>query len=414
MKLIDIIYIPKFEPDVEAEFNTHTLKLYAPLLPPTMVIGALVVVAIQFWQLMLFPDALTATMPIALGLLLHLAACIALSLHERSYANIRNWMLFCLFLYIGSAIGLSATLAHVHNGSVAGVGALILGTIAAPAIVRGAKQAIFVLLVYLAVSVTTLNLLGVSRFDINNIIWWVMMSSVLAIFFAQLFDVANRRAYELARQLRDTKKQSDDLLTNLMPRSIADRLIAGEDLIADRHDSVTVLFADVAGFTELSLHLSAKSLVRLLNDLFSKFDAIVEKHGAEKIKIIGDAYMVAGGLFDRSGNHADHLADIALDMQQAVADFREQTGHKLKLRVGMHSGPVIAGVIGKNKLAYDLWGNTVNTANLMENQGLPDEIQITVETRDMLSDSYRTIRRGEISLKGQSPRTTYLLRGTFS
>lgn len=410
MKLIDIIYIPKFEPDVEDAFNAHTLTLFAPLLPPTMVIGAVVVVAIQFWQVMLFPDALAATVPIALGLLLHLGACIALSLYPRSYANMRNWILFCLFLYIGSAIGLSATLAHVGNGTVAGVGALILGTIAAPAIVRGAKQAILVLMVYLFVAVTTLYLLGVSRFNILNIIWWVVMSSVLAIFFAQLFDVANRRAYQLGQLLRDTKKQTDDLLTNLMPRGIADRLIAGEDLIADRHDSVTVLFADVAGFTDLSLRLSAKSLVRLLNDLFSQFDAIVREHGAEKIKIIGDAYMVAGGLFDRSGNHADHIADIALDMQQAVEEFQLQTGHKLKLRVGMHSGPVIAGVIGKNKLAYDLWGNTVNTANLMETQGLPGEIQITVETRDMLSDRYRIIRRGEIALKGQSPRTTYLLR----
>jgi len=122
--------------------------------------------------------------------------------------------------------------------------------------------------------------------------------------------------------------------------------------------------------------------------------------------------MVATGLFDGTGNDADQIAEIAQQMQQAVADFQQRSGHDLKLRVGIHSGPVIAGVIGKRKLAYDLWGNTVNTANRMETSGSAGKIQISVETRDMLSDRYQTTRRGEIKIKGQSARTTYLLEGT--
>ena len=157
--------------------------------------------------------------------------------------------------------------------------------------------------------------------------------------------------------------------------------------------------------------MPADELLRLLNDLFSRFDRLVKTHGAEKIKTIGDAYMAATGLNGSVADHAARIADLALGMQQAFGEFRRDNKVDLKLRIGVHSGAVIAGVIGRQKFSYDLWGNTVNVASRMESEGLPDQIQISAETQQMLPDGYRTSPRGEIEIKGHRPRTTYILEG---
>ncbi len=181
--------------------------------------------------------------------------------------------------------------------------------------------------------------------------------------------------------------------------------------MADTHQSVSVLFADLAGFTDISRKMEADELVNLLNDLFSRFDKLAEKHGAEKIKTIGDAYMMATGLNGSVADHAENIADLALGMQKAFGEFRRDNNVDLKMRIGVHSGAVIAGVIGRQKFSYDLWGNTVNVASRMESEGVADQIQISAETWNLLSDRYRTSPRGEIQIKGHRPRTTYLLEG---
>lgn len=205
--------------------------------------------------------------------------------------------------------------------------------------------------------------------------------------------------------------RAEMLLLNILPSKIAARLKANEEPLADSHDSVSVLFADLAGFTDLSRKLSADELVNLLNDLFSRFDDLANKCGAEKIKTIGDAYMVATGLSGNVADHAEKIADLALGMQRAFGEFRRDNKVDLKLRIGVHSGAVIAGVIGKQKFSYDLWGNTVNIASRMESEGVPDQIQISAETREMLPGRYRTSPHGEIQVKGHRPRATYLLEG---
>ena len=146
-----------------------------------------------------------------------------------------------------------------------------------------------------------------------------------------------------------------------------------------------------------------------MNDLFSRFDRLVQEHGAEKIKTIGDAYMVATGLSGSVANHAEQVADLALGMQKAFGEFRVLNQVDLKLRIGVHSGAVIAGVIGQKKFAYDLWGDTVNIASRMESEGLPDQIQISAETWQLIHNQYEASSRGEIRIKGHSPRVTYLL-----
>ena len=220
------------------------------------------------------------------------------------------------------------------------------------------------------------------------------------------FDIAVVRAERAQRQEHD---RAESLLLNILPVEIATRLKEHENPLADSHDNVSVLFADLAGFTELSRKLSANQLVTLLNDLFSRFDKLTEQHGAEKIKTIGDAYMVATGLTGSVADHAEKVADLALGMQKAFGEFRDENKVDLKLRIGVHSGAVTAGVIGKQKFAYDLWGNTVNVASRMESEGIADQIQISAETRELLPGRFRTILRGEIQIKGHRPRTTYLL-----
>jgi len=241
-------------------------------------------------------------------------------------------------------------------------------------------------------------------FFVSNVI--VLVSVITAVIAS--YDLAVQRA-EQALQLEFSRAEA--LLLNILPAEIATRLKAQEEPLADTHESVSVLFADLAGFTDISRKMSADELVNLLNDLFSRFDKLAAEHGAEKIKTIGDAYMVATGLSGSVADHAEKIADLALGMQKAFGEFRRDNNVDLKLRIGVHSGAVIAGVIGKQKFSYDLWGNTVNVASRMESEGVADQIQISTETRELLSDRYQTTSRGEIQIKGHRPRATYLLEG---
>jgi class 3 adenylate cyclase len=218
--------------------------------------------------------------------------------------------------------------------------------------------------------------------------------------------VRTRRALALEQQ------RSERLLLNVLPAPIAARLKQGEELIADDFAEVTVLFADIVDFTPHSARLSPQQVVQTLNDLFSTFDQLARRHGLEKVKTIGDAYMVAGGLPDPRPDHAQAVAEMALAMRQEAAKRTDPSGRPLQVRIGLDSGPVVAGVIGTAKFSYDLWGDTVNTASRMESQGLPGCIQVTDRTWKRLGDGYRFQRRGPIQVKGKGELVTYFLLGT--
>ncbi|MEK8018973.1 MAG: adenylate/guanylate cyclase domain-containing protein [Candidatus Parabeggiatoa sp.] len=209
--------------------------------------------------------------------------------------------------------------------------------------------------------------------------------------------------------LQAEQEKSERLLLNVLPESIANRLKQQDQIIADHFTDVTVLFADIVGFTELSTRLSATQLVTLLNDIFSIFDKLIEKQGLEKIKTIGDAYMVVAGLPTPRTDHITSIADLALDMLQAIADFNGQQHDKLNIRIGIHTGPVVAGVIGLKKFSYDLWGDTVNTASRMESHGMTGRIQVTECVYHTLKDKYLLVKRGTIQVKGKGEMTTYFL-----
>ncbi|HEY9888198.1 MAG TPA: adenylate/guanylate cyclase domain-containing protein, partial [Candidatus Obscuribacterales bacterium] len=187
-------------------------------------------------------------------------------------------------------------------------------------------------------------------------------------------DITEKRCMEM--ELRQQRRQADRLLGNILPYQIATRLKTGTRTIAESFNEVTVLFADLVEFTAASGQMAPKELVELLNEVFSNFDRLAEKHGLEKIKTIGDAYMAAAGLPVPRPDHVDAVALMALDMQQAIAQFTRPNGEPFQLRIGINTGPVIAGVIGMRKFAYDLWGDTVNIASRMETTGVAGRIQV--------------------------------------
>ncbi len=213
------------------------------------------------------------------------------------------------------------------------------------------------------------------------------------------------------KELTAEKLTSERLLLNVLPGAIADRLKGGENLIVDRFESVSVLFADIVGFTALSSRTSPEELVTMLNELFSAFDRLAEKHGLEKIKTIGDAYMVVAGIPQPIADHAIALAHMALDMNAAIAAYAAKAGSDLTIRIGIHSGSVIAGVIGEKKFIYDLWGDTVNTASRMESTGVPGRIHVSEATFTLIREEFELEQRTPIEVKGKGLMTTYLLGG---
>ncbi len=218
-------------------------------------------------------------------------------------------------------------------------------------------------------------------------------------------------------------EKSEKLLLNILPQEIAEQL---KDYDPDNRDDirqfskhfdeVTVLFSDLVGFTKLSTGISAQALVDELNQIFSAFDQLTEKYRLEKIKTIGDAYMLAGGLPSPRPDHAEAVANLAIEMLEEIEKLNKQNDdkkrehHDFKIRIGIHTGPVVAGVIGKRKFNYDLWGETVNIASRMESQGIPSEIQVSEATYQLLKDKFVFERRGPINIKGKGEMVTYLLK----
>ncbi|MCC6353845.1 MAG: response regulator [Verrucomicrobiae bacterium] len=224
-------------------------------------------------------------------------------------------------------------------------------------------------------------------------------------------------AHELLARVRThltidrLNKENTRLLLNVLPAPIAEKLKRQSGIIADRFDDVSVLFADIAGFTPMSAKLSPGELVGLLNRVFSLFDRLVEEHGLEKIKTIGDAYMVAGSLPEPMPDHLDRMVRLALAMQRAIDELGAESGG-MRLRIGIHVGSVVAGVIGIRKFIYDIWGDTVNTASRLESHGVPGRIQVSEEVFRRIQGWCRCEPRGAVEVKGKGPMHLYLIEGS--
>jgi len=230
--------------------------------------------------------------------------------------------------------------------------------------------------------------------------------SVLLILFYYEFLV-----HKFEKELEVEHQKSDKLLHNILPAPIAKRLKECNKNLTDGFTETSILFADIVGFTHMSQKSSPDEIVGFLNDVFSSFDDLTEKYNLEKIKTIGDAYMVVSGIPVYTKEHAELIAQMALDMSAVACTISDLQGTPLKIRIGINSGPVTAGVIGKKKFIYDLWGDSVNLASRMESHGIAGEIQVTQSTYELLKDKYQFCARGEIDVKSKGKLTTYLLKG---
>ena len=237
---------------------------------------------------------------------------------------------------------------------------------------------------------------------IVNALGTAFIMFIVNLHFRQATDVAEAGMLE-------ANERSERLLLNVLPEEIAERLKAGEAVIADRAEAVTVLFADLVGSTEMSERFTADEMVEMLNDLFTPFDNLADAMGLEKIKTIGDAYMVVGGLPVPRPDHVSAVADMALAMREELANHWVAGFGRMQMRFGIHTGPVVAGVIGRRKFSYDLWGDTVNTAARMESHGVPGEIQVTSQVREALGDGYAFESRGVVDIKGKGQMETFFL-----
>jgi adenylate cyclase len=333
------------------------------------------------------------------------AASIYAFAHERRYR-----------LFRGSQLGMSLVLPFALQWSLGGFAtssAVALWGFTSPVgalLFVGARQAVPWFLAFaglVAVSAGIDPTLAASAPDIPN--------SVVVTFFAFNILGVTTTAYVLLQYFVRARERahadSERLLLNVLPAPVASRLKESDQIIADGFASATVMFADIVGFTQLSERLAPTEVVALLDRVFARWDALAASHGVEKIKTIGDAYLVAAGLPSPREDHAEAIADMALEMGAEVARLGADSGQALEVRIGIDSGPVVAGVIGRAKFIYDLWGDTVNTASRMESHGLPGAIQVTERAYERLRDRYDLRQRGAIEVKGKGPMTTYLLIG---
>jgi guanylate cyclase len=293
-------------------------------------------------------------------------------------------------------------------------GTIVLWSLLAPLcalVFFGPRQAVwwfgaFVLLVLVVAAKDIAN--GVAQQQVLMYCENVLLVSTLA-FISLRFFVVERDKAQAA--LEREQARSESLLLNILPSPIAERLKAGSQTIADGYAEATILFADLVGFTRMSTTVSPEQLVNMLNRLFSRFDELTIRLGVEKIKTIGDAYMACAGVPVICADHAEVMAEMALAMREALKAHNREFGSDLQIRIGINSGPVVAGVIGLRKFIYDLWGDTVNLASRMESNGIPDKIQVSSSTWERLRDRYEFEARGDIEVKGIGSVKAYLLTG---
>jgi adenylate cyclase len=347
------------------------------------------------------------------------------------YMRTRKLPLFCvlqLSLFLFTPFVMQWTIGNFVNSSGVSLWALLapVGAI----VILGTRESVpwFVAYIFMTAMSGVFDYMlewDVRKLDMNTIAVFFVLNfvSISAIVYVLLWYFSREKnklrikVEEKGREVLREKHLTDNLLLNILPAPIAERLKRDESNIADGHADVTVMFADIVNFTHMSEEMSPNETVNLLNDIFSEFDSLVETFGVEKIKTIGDAYMVAGGL--RHGNvadpeeipYVDAMADLALEMHAFVSRYRAPNGEALRLRIGIATGPVVAGVIGRRKFGYDLWGDTVNIASRMCSEGAPDFTQVDTTTYRRLYNRYRFDEMHQVEVKGKGLMQVYNLIG---
>ena len=359
-----------------------------------------------------FDERVPATLPFAYGVFSFATVFAMRVMSSHQVALLRAQLLMILLVPFLLALTL---------GGFVGSGAVVVWSLLAPIgafLIGGRRGALPWLAAYLVLVLLDALLDPVLRVE-NRLPTGILLSffvlnigAVSGIVFAMLYYFAgeNQRVLTL---LQLEKDKSDHLLTNVLPRDVAEVLRDHEGTLAEQYDGVSIMFADVVGFTPFAATMAPRAMVELLNEVFTQFDALAEQYGVEKIRTIGDGYMAVAGAPRRRGDHAQAIAGMALDMLAWLEEHRS-SGHghgQLEFRIGINSGPVVAGVIGTTKFQYDVWGDTVNMASRMESQGVPGRVQLGPATWELLRHEFACSPRGSIDIKGKGLVETWFLDG---
>ncbi|WP_460786501.1 adenylate/guanylate cyclase domain-containing protein [Nocardioides maradonensis] len=400
------------QPDAERDFKAHDDRAGIAAAPFGLVVGVVFTVVYAGIDALVLRHALLATMLIRLfTVVMFLGAWVALRRVRlvRDHFQVGTVLLLTFILVsLGPALALGADFPTEYLRTSASV--TLLGAIG---LLRLRMRAVDVMVVVYAVVSLTLPGVWAGVDELGSHVAPTLGMAAIAWTIAYALERLRRTDFLRQRELEEARARSDEILHNVLPASIADRLRTGAGAIADSAPNVTVLFSDIVGFTPVSETLTPEALVQLLDTMFREFDELCDRRGMEKIKTVGDAYMAVAGLPNPDPDHAASAAELALDMQRTLSRLSADWPSPIAMRIGIASGPVVAGVIGQRKFTYDLWGDTVNTASRMESSGRPHRIQVAESTHALLEDRYAFSAPQVVDVKGKGPMTTYFLLGAL-
>ena len=396
----------RFASALETEYLESRIGAAWTVARAGMVFGGLLFVALGAWDELIDRGSLSATWPLRLG---SATAFLVLFTVTRRTKSVRALHVAFPVAFVFATVGFGLIVAEIDNGYIAGVPGFIVGM----ALISVAPITHFGTLSSLAVltlaPIAVFAVSGATGVEIANVALWIFSGAGFAYISWRVTDAARRRVFRVERALAEERDKVDELIRKMVPTVIANRLKDGETSISDRHDEVTVLFADIAGFTRFSESHGPEEVVGLLNALFSRFDSLVQEHRLEKIKTLGDGYMVAGGAPLPRPDHATAVTLLAVAMRTAVAEFRDEQGVDWQVRIGIHTGPVVAGVIGTDRYAYDMWGDTVNVASRLESTGDTGEIHLSADTAKHLDGAFSLEDLGPVVMKNREAVTAFRL-----
>lgn len=401
---------------LNSELEKSYLKSYfhkiLPQIKVSLLLGIVLYSLFAFLDIWIIPESREQVILVRFAIVIPSLIVVFVLSYKSHFSKYWQWLMSLMGLTMG--IGITAM---VTNSS--GLGSTLYPTgimlvvmwvyvFSGLRFIQASVTCLFIMLSYIIVA-SSINAIPFPVY--LNHIFFLSASLVIGAFAGYSLEGYSRADFVNKRAIDAERLKSERLLLNVLPESIADELKHNTDTIAESFESTTILFADIVGFTKFSSGTSPKELVGLLNQIFSLFDEIVDRFGVEKIKTIGDAYMVAGGIPEPTDDHAEAIALLALDMQKALAQFNTKINQGFDIRIGMHTGPAVAGVIGIKKFSYDIWGDAVNTASRMESHGLPGQIQVTDSTYEVLKDKFVFEKRGIIDVKGKGEMRTFFLKG---
>ncbi len=391
------IKVPKlaFSTEIEAAYQERALERGIRIARAAALIAAPSIPLFIIWDYQVAPETAASATPIRLAIVVGFLLAWALTYTKA----VKYFTVLEVLAFASITVGLPVIYYRLEVFELAAP-SLLLPFVWIPVLAVRLRQAVLDVILSASVPWGAMRAAEVDPAVVNNMLWWFLIAAAFSIGCWILVDKAYRSVFLAETALQAEQRRSDALLRNVLPDEIAKRLKTSGEAVAERLSDVTVLFADLVGFTAFTAASDASTVVELLNGLFSEFDDLVDQVGVEKIKTIGDGYMVAAGVPTRRNDHAAAIVGLAFEMQETTTRFAQVNDLPWTIRIGIHSGEVVAGVIGKRKFSYDLWGDTVNVASRIESTGAPGEVRISTETASELNSHYRLSEPTRINLRG--------------